>query len=64
MNIQKKIIGRYELYHGVKVLDAKYYKDVFMHFAGAETSSAESMFNLDLCYELDIGTVANQSEVC
>ncbi|KAH0949609.1 hypothetical protein HN011_005223 [Eciton burchellii] len=33
-----------------------------MHFAGAETSSAESMFNLDLCYELDIGTVANQSE--
>lgn len=35
-----------------------------MHFsAGAKLSSPGSMFNLGLCYELGIGTLADQAKV-
>lgn len=35
-----------------------------MHFVrGAKQSSAASMFNLGLCYELGIGTLADQKKV-
>jgi len=64
-NSHIKIIGKYELCYGIKALKEKRYKDALTHFTkGAEMSSAGSMFNLGLCYELGIGTVANQSEVC
>lgn len=50
--------------HGIKALEEKRYTDALVHFAtGAKMSCAGSMFNLGLCYELGIGTVADQSEV-
>ncbi|EZA58089.1 hypothetical protein DMN91_005537 [Ooceraea biroi] len=62
-NTHKIVVAEYELHHGIKALEEKRHKDALMHFiAGAKVSSPESMFNLGLCYELGIGTVADQSE--
>lgn len=62
-NIHKLVLGEHELRHGIKALEEKRYTDALVHFAtGAKMSCAGSMFNLGLCYELGIGTVADQSE--
>jgi len=59
------VVGEYELHYGIKALKQKRYKDAFMHFsAGANLSSPGSMFNLGICYELGIGTLADQKKVC
>lgn len=58
------MIGEYELHYGIKALEEKRYKDALMHFsAGAKLSSPGSAFNLGLCYELGIGTLADQAKV-
>lgn len=57
-------MGEYELHYGLKALEDKRYKDAIKHFnAGAKLSSAASMFNLGLCYELGLGTLVNQAKV-
>lgn len=58
------MLGEFELRYGIKALEEKRYKDAMMHFsAGANLSSPGSMFNLGLCYELGIGTLADQKKV-
>ncbi|XP_050463970.1 uncharacterized protein LOC126858010 isoform X2 [Cataglyphis hispanica] len=62
-NTHKIVLGEYELRYGIKALKEKRYKDALMHFsAGANLSSPGSMFNLGLCYELGIGTLADQKK--
>ncbi|KYM84304.1 Protein SHC1 [Atta colombica] len=57
------VIGEYELRFGIKALEEKRYADALIHFsAGAKLSSPGSMFNLGLCYELGIGTLADQAK--
>lgn len=63
INTHNIVIGEYELRYGIKALEEKRYKDALMHFsAGANLSSSGSMFNLGLCYELGIGTLADQKK--
>lgn len=60
----KIVVGEYELRFGIKALEEKRYKDALIHFSqGAKLSSPGSMFNLGLCYELGIGTSADQKKV-
>lgn len=62
-NTHNVVVGEYELHYGIKALKEKRYKDAFMHFsAGANLSSPGSMFNLGICYELGIGTLADQKK--
>ncbi|XP_077261931.1 uncharacterized protein LOC143897278 [Temnothorax americanus] len=62
-NTHKIVVGEYELRYGIKALEEKRYKDALAHFsAGAKLSSPGSMFNLGLCYELGIGTLADQAK--
>ncbi|KAK2583049.1 hypothetical protein KPH14_009087 [Odynerus spinipes] len=62
-NIHKLVMGEFELQFGLKALDEKRYKDAMRHFAaGAKFSSPESMFNLGLCYELGLGTLADYTK--
>ncbi|KAM0725647.1 Chitin synthase regulator SKT5 [Formica fusca] len=62
-NTHKTVLGEFELRYGIKALEEKRYKDAMMHFsAGANLSSPGSMFNLGLCYELGIGTLADQKK--
>nr|XP_033330651.1 uncharacterized protein LOC117222826 [Megalopta genalis] len=62
-NIHKLAIGEFELHYGLKALEEKRYKDAIKHFTtGAKLSSAASMFNLGLCYELGLGTLADYSK--
>ena len=50
-------MGELELDCGSKALEEKRYEDAMEHFLmGSKLSSAGSMFNLALCYELGIGT--------
>ncbi|XP_032686866.1 uncharacterized protein LOC116851513 [Odontomachus brunneus] len=59
-NIHKIVLGEYEFRYGIKALEEKRYKDAWTHFSrGAKLSSPGSMFNLALCYELGIGTLAD-----
>jgi TPR repeat protein len=54
------IIGELELDYGSKALEEKRYDDAFKHFiTGTKLSSAGSMFNLALCYELGLGTATD-----
>ncbi|XP_072752208.1 uncharacterized protein [Anoplolepis gracilipes] len=62
-NTHELVVGEYELRYGIEALEEKRYKDALMHFsAGANLSSPGSMFNLGLCYELGIGTLADQKK--
>ncbi|XP_031836153.1 uncharacterized protein LOC116428542 [Nomia melanderi] len=62
-NTHKVVTGEFELFYGLKALEEKRYKDAMKHFAaGAKLSSAASMFNLGLCYELGLGTLADQTK--
>ncbi|KMQ95358.1 protein shc1 [Lasius niger] len=62
-NTHKIVIGEYEFRYGIKALKEKRYEDALMHFSsGANLSSPGSMFNLGLCYELGIGTLADQKK--
>ncbi|XP_011697392.1 PREDICTED: uncharacterized protein LOC105455625 [Wasmannia auropunctata] len=62
-NTHNIVVGEYELRFGIKALEEKRYKDALMHFTvGAKLSSPGSMFNLGLCYELGIGTLADQAK--
>ncbi|XP_076236005.1 uncharacterized protein LOC143180276 [Calliopsis andreniformis] len=62
-NIHKLAMGEYELRYGLTALEEKRYKDAMKHFsAGAKLSSAASMFNLGLCYELGLGTLIDQAK--
>ncbi|KAL0117325.1 hypothetical protein PUN28_010287 [Cardiocondyla obscurior] len=59
-NTHKVVIGEYELRYGIQALEEKRYKDALTHFSeGAKLSSPGSMFNLGLCYEKGIGTLAD-----
>lgn len=63
-NTHKVIVGEFELRYGIKALEEKRYKDAWTHFSrGAQLSSPGSMFNLALCYELGIGTLADPEKV-
>ncbi|XP_076650847.1 uncharacterized protein LOC143357968 [Halictus rubicundus] len=62
-NIHKLATSEFELHYGLKALEEKRYKDAIKHFAtGAKLSSPASMFNLGLCYELGLGTLADQKK--
>lgn len=57
-------MAEYELHYGLKALKETRYKDAIKHFTvGASLSSAASMFNLGLCYELGLGTLVDYSKV-
>ncbi|XP_014488856.1 PREDICTED: uncharacterized protein LOC106752022 isoform X2 [Dinoponera quadriceps] len=59
-NTHQIVIGEFELRYGIKALEEKRYKDAWTHFSkGAKLFSPASMFNLALCYELGIGTLAD-----
>ncbi|XP_011146591.1 uncharacterized protein LOC105187476 [Harpegnathos saltator] len=62
-NTHKLVVGDFELRYGLKALEEKRYKDAWTHFSqGAKLSSPSSMFNLALCYELGIGTLADPTK--
>lgn len=53
-----------ELNSGILALDEERFEDAVEHFTeGAKLSSASSMFNLALCYELGLGTTINYEKV-
>ncbi|CAK9826393.1 Chitin synthase regulator 2 [Anthophora retusa] len=62
-NTHKLATAEFELHYGLKALEEKHYKDAIKHFtAGANLSSAVSMFNLGLCYELGLGTLVDHAK--
>ncbi|XP_058801552.1 uncharacterized protein LOC131670178 isoform X2 [Phymastichus coffea] len=62
-SIHNSIIGNLELNFGSKAIEEERYNDAFEHFNnGAQFSSAGSMFNLALCYELGLGTSKDYSK--
>lgn len=62
-NIHNLATREFELHYGLKALEEKRYKDAINHFTtGAKLSSTASMFNLGLCYELGLGTLADQKK--
>ncbi|KAI4485072.1 hypothetical protein M0802_012797 [Mischocyttarus mexicanus] len=61
--INKLLMGEFELNYGIKALDEKRYNDALSHFSsGAKLSSPGSMFNLGLCHELGIGTFVDYAK--
>lgn len=57
-------MGELELDYGSKALEEERYEDAVEHFiTGAKLSSAASMFNLGLCYELGLGTSTDYAKV-
>lgn len=57
-------MGELELNFGSQAVEEERYEDAIEHFsAGAKLSSAGSMFNLGLCYELGLGTSMNYAKV-
>ncbi|XP_011875383.1 PREDICTED: uncharacterized protein LOC105566188 isoform X1 [Vollenhovia emeryi] len=62
-NTHNILKGECELRYGIKALEEMRYSDALMHFtAGAKLSSPGSLFNLGLCYELGVGTMADQAK--
>lgn len=61
--IHRIVMGEYEFQMGMKALEDKRHKDAVKHFStGASLSSSASMFNLALCHELGVGTLADDKE--
>ena len=57
-------MGELEFNCGAKAMEEERYGDAFEHFyTGAKLSSTGSMFNLALCYELGLGTSADNQKV-
>ncbi|XP_029052241.1 protein SHC1-like [Osmia bicornis bicornis] len=62
-NTHKLTMAEFELHYGLKALEERRYKDAVKHFTGgANLSSAASMFNLGLCYELGLGTLVDYTK--
>uniref|UniRef100_V9IFX1 Death ligand signal enhancer n=1 Tax=Apis cerana TaxID=7461 RepID=V9IFX1_APICE len=62
-NTHNFTVAEFELHYGLKAVEERRYKDAIRHFtAGANLSSAASMFNLGLCYELGLGTLVDYAQ--